>query len=75
MISLQAALSPPCSAPQIDANFGTDLARRPFRADVGAIRREAAARLAAKVLHTALPSSKARQAGGGRAYFFKFSCN
>lgn len=41
---------------QIDANFGTDLARRPFKADVAAIRREAADRLHARILHAPLPA-------------------
>lgn len=46
-----------CSRPQIEANFGTDLANRPFRGDVAWIKHEAQQRLYASVLNTAVPRS------------------
>lgn len=43
---------------EIDANFGTDLVRRPFKGDVDSIRREAMQQLHDKILHTQLPASQ-----------------
>lgn len=49
--------------PQVEANFGCDLAARPFRGDLAGIRAEAQARLYASVLHTAVPwGGKVRRA-------------
>jgi hypothetical protein len=47
---------------QIVANFGTDLAARPFKGDLGWIRAEASQRLHSVVLATPLP--RAHKVGG-----------
>ncbi|PRW56754.1 Ran-binding 10 [Chlorella sorokiniana] len=50
---------------EIEANFGTDLANRPFRGDVAWIKHEAQQRLYASVLNTAVPrSAKGRSITG-----------
>ena len=43
---------------QIDANFGVDLARKPFKADMAAIQKEAEQRLYSRILHLQLPAGK-----------------
>lgn len=49
---------------QISANFGTDLAARPFKGDLAWIKAEATQRLYASILHTPVPRGAKVRAGG-----------
>lgn len=48
---------------QVSANFGADLAARPFRGDVAWIKAEAAQRLYSSILHTTVPRGAKASAG------------
>ncbi|GAB4824065.1 hypothetical protein N2152v2_011111 [Parachlorella kessleri] len=60
---------------EIDANFGVDLARKPFKADMAAIRKEAEQRLYSRILHLQLPASKGQSSDLVGQLVFDYLCH